>query len=417
MKTLRIVSRAAATRAGRNHPLQHGAVSTCNRPAQVRLYSETSIDKPIEGPRDLPNPLEKESSNPSTKGPSTSTSPVDAGAIGTVTASTATSGLGATSGVNTGDTSIVPPNRQLRTFMKKFTRSHPVSSDGFRELMRHVSHPVVIVTSLSWPRHEAWTKYAPPDGSLSEAMPLQETLKDESQEPNHNVENTSTSATQVDLSSSKDVAAEELSTSQESTTPWPVPRAMTISSFSSLSLKPTPSVMFNISLPSHTYGAIASSRRFNVHVLADNHAGARLAHHFSQGQSHLKPEIDGELLKLAGKFQADMQWRKQVADMKQGKRKGGWAPVSRDAVPRIRDSGVLYTLRCIVRLSHNTDSGKSWNRGLIRIDNHSAIVVGNIEDVVYEDVDSDGHPPSENTVALSYANKQYRSTGEPLDPL
>ncbi|EQB46371.1 flavin reductase like domain-containing protein [Colletotrichum gloeosporioides Cg-14] len=70
------------------------------------------------------------------------------------------------------------------------------------------------------------------------------------------------------------------------------PRGMTMSSFVSLSMDPVPLVSFNVRTPSRTLAAIEDlGGRFNVHVLAEGEAGARVAEWFTRGNS------DGEVFK------------------------------------------------------------------------------------------------------------------------
>ncbi|KAK3297215.1 uncharacterized protein B0H64DRAFT_440688 [Chaetomium fimeti] len=58
-----------------------------------------------------------------------------------------------------------------------------------------------------------------------------------------------------------------------------------MSSFTSLALTPTPVVSFNIATPSRTLDAVAASGCFNIHVLADDAGGARVADWFTGGNA------------------------------------------------------------------------------------------------------------------------------------
>jgi flavin reductase (DIM6/NTAB) family NADH-FMN oxidoreductase RutF len=73
-------------------------------------------------------------------------------------------------------------------------------------------------------------------------------------------------------------------------------RGMTVSSFNTVTLSPTPVVAFNVRRPSETLNALQSSARFCVHLLASTDATARLARDFSRGNEnlHLSAEDKGE---------------------------------------------------------------------------------------------------------------------------
>lgn len=64
-------------------------------------------------------------------------------------------------------------------------------------------------------------------------------------------------------------------------------RGMTVSSFNTVTLSPTPVVAFNVRRPSQTLNALQSSALFCVHLLASTDATARLARDFSRGNENL----------------------------------------------------------------------------------------------------------------------------------
>ncbi|KAI0016026.1 flavin reductase like domain-containing protein [Xylariomycetidae sp. FL0641] len=74
---------------------------------------------------------------------------------------------------------------------------------------------------------------------------------------------------------------------------WKFARAMTVSSFASLSLDPH-YVTFNVSLPSKTLAVIEKTRQFNVHFLRGTAYGAQIADHYARNpgrtQAHFLPE-------------------------------------------------------------------------------------------------------------------------------
>ncbi|OJJ49310.1 hypothetical protein ASPZODRAFT_129748 [Penicilliopsis zonata CBS 506.65] len=62
-------------------------------------------------------------------------------------------------------------------------------------------------------------------------------------------------------------------------------RGMTVSSFNTVSLSPSPIISFNVRRPSETLAALLLSDRFLVHLLAPNLRTAALARAFSRGNN------------------------------------------------------------------------------------------------------------------------------------
>lgn len=149
------------------------------------------------------------------------------------------------------------------------------------------------------------------------------------------------------------------------------PRAMTMSSFTSLTLAPTPLVTFNVRVPSRTLDAIAASGHFNIHVLAGDVSGAAVAAHFTRGNlgDDAFEQLDGV------RYQLDAQ------------------------PPVLRGGGVLFALRC--RLLEDAAEG-----GLVKVRDH-VIVVGEVVEMI----------PGEGKeeFGLVYADRRYRTVGEVLE--
>jgi flavin reductase (DIM6/NTAB) family NADH-FMN oxidoreductase RutF len=157
------------------------------------------------------------------------------------------------------------------------------------------------------------------------------------------------------------------------------PRAMTMSSFTSLTLSPTPLVTFNVAVPSRTLDAITASRAFNVHVLSGDEAGAALASRFTRGNS-----ADGDAL-----FEG-VEWSRLP---------GSGDGETTKSPPLLKGEGVVHVLRC--RVLDDAPHG-----GLMRVRDH-VIVVGE----VLGTVDGDGKAG----LGLTYADRRYRRAGEELD--
>ncbi|KAF5018207.1 hypothetical protein F66182_9819 [Fusarium sp. NRRL 66182] len=149
------------------------------------------------------------------------------------------------------------------------------------------------------------------------------------------------------------------------------PRAMTMSSFTSLTLSPTPLVTFNIATPSRTLDAIRASGIFNVHVLTGDERGASVASHFTKGN-------------VGGKAFEGLEYAQDGED----------APV-------LTGEGVMFALRCRVLRDAPED-------GLVRVRDH-VIVVGEVEEMVR--VDEEG----EDEFGLVYADRRYRQIGGVLE--
>ncbi|KAF7542449.1 hypothetical protein G7Z17_g11562 [Cylindrodendrum hubeiense] len=149
------------------------------------------------------------------------------------------------------------------------------------------------------------------------------------------------------------------------------PRAMTMSSFTSLTLSPTPLVTFNVATPSRTLDAIRASGAFTVHILAGDAAGAAVASHFTRGN------LGGNVLEGLEEVTCDTE---------------GEAPV-------LRGEGVLFALRCRVL----ADAAEG---GLVRVRDH-VIVVGEVVAMV--------PVTGEKGFGLVYADRRYRQVGGVLE--
>ncbi|KAH7141318.1 flavin reductase like domain-containing protein [Dactylonectria estremocensis] len=149
------------------------------------------------------------------------------------------------------------------------------------------------------------------------------------------------------------------------------PRAMTMSSFTSLTLSPTPLITFNVATPSRTLDAVRASGAFAVHVLAGDAAGASVAAHFTRGN------VGGHVLDGLEDIEVE----------------GG------DGPPVLRGEGVLFALRCRVL----ADAAEG---GLVRVRDH-VIVVGEVKAMV--------PVAGEKGFGLVYADRRYRRVGEVLE--
>ncbi|KAK4138549.1 hypothetical protein BT67DRAFT_413006 [Trichocladium antarcticum] len=155
----------------------------------------------------------------------------------------------------------------------------------------------------------------------------------------------------------------------------PVPRAMTMSSFTSLALRPTPVVSFNIATPSRTFDAVAASRQFNIHVLADDASGARIADWLAGGNAGAR-EVFARLAE-----------------------EGGCEMSMAEGAPVLKGAGVLYVVRC--RLLDQPSAG------LVRVRDH-VIVLGEVVEIVEG---PGAQTEVEERFGLVYADRRYRQLG------
>ncbi|KFZ08988.1 hypothetical protein V502_09003 [Pseudogymnoascus sp. VKM F-4520 (FW-2644)] len=155
-------------------------------------------------------------------------------------------------------------------------------------------------------------------------------------------------------------------------------RGMTVSSFTTVTLTPTPIVSFNIRRPSRTLDAIRQSRQFLIHILSATESGANVAHGFTKGNS------------------TDVFANQQFAV---------WNVGSKYPLPLLSSPGVTKVLRCKLR-----DEGEG--AGLIEVGDHM-LVLADVESIIEP-------PPTKDAAALedrglSYLDRAYREVGKVID--
>lgn len=156
------------------------------------------------------------------------------------------------------------------------------------------------------------------------------------------------------------------------------PRAMTMSSFTSLTLTPTPVITFNVLAPSRTLDAISSTRYFNIHILSGDASGAAVADHFTRGN------MDGNIFEgLEG------------AEVTERSQDGAESRIPGAEVPVLRGDGVLHVLRC--KLADDEPA-----KGLMKVRDH-VIVVGEVVEMLAG--------TKAKVFSLAYADRKYRQVG------
>lgn len=177
----------------------------------------------------------------------------------------------------------------------------------------------------------------------------------------------------------------------------PTPRGMTMSSFTSLSLRPTPIVTFNIATPSRTLDAVTQSREFNIHVLRGDGEGARVAEWFRRGNA------DG-----LGVFDEGMMWEgcgckyvdAPLSSQPQEQQEEGAGAVALAVAPLLKGKGVLYAMKC--KVLDDAPTG-----GLVRVRDHVVVLAEVVEILEGEDA------PAE-VFGLAYADRRYRTVGNTM---
>ncbi|KAI9055238.1 hypothetical protein LZ554_000202 [Drepanopeziza brunnea f. sp. 'monogermtubi'] len=176
---------------------------------------------------------------------------------------------------------------------------------------------------------------------------------------------------------------------------------MTLSSFSTVTLHPTPHVTFNIRSPSRTLSALTSTRYFIIHVLEANTEGAAMAAAFANA---VYPGLSKKRLLALQEIFREAAGKGQLAV--EAVYEHGKLVCS---LPRFTGKGVKFSLECRVLGDEDRAGG-----GLIRVGHHVMVIarvcampmVGKGEEEV---VDSGR---DEGIAALSYAFGKYGVFGE-----
>ncbi|KAI3335117.1 flavin reductase like domain-containing protein [Ustulina deusta] len=220
----------------------------------------------------------------------------------------------------------------------------------------------------------------------------------------------------------------------------PIARGITASSLTSLCIRPRPHVMFNMTLPSTMYEALVACKDFNVHVLAPDESGARVARVFSRGNRLPSPrvgraksskyafDVDADLgvfvgLKGEGLHHVEIAnrdaWHEQYQDAKErGHLVSGPShdvdPSMHDPeaaepmrqvhhVPCLRSRGIMEVLNCrLVRTIHPELPNAGQN----------VVMIGEVVGVIFPKESNENF--NRAPIALGYADRKYRSVGDAI---
>ena len=157
------------------------------------------------------------------------------------------------------------------------------------------------------------------------------------------------------------------------------PRGVTVSSFCTVTLHPTPIISFNLRVPSRTWDAIKASKRLSVSLLAASPQGATAAHAFT-----LPYEQPHEPFKRLEALGASVKFRNGKSNP-----------------PDITWREAVYT---------KINADLLW-RQCVRVGDH-IIVVAKVTDVRHDESSTDPI-----TSALAYGMRGYRSLGGEIKPM
>lgn len=166
-------------------------------------------------------------------------------------------------------------------------------------------------------------------------------------------------------------------------------RGVTVSSFTSITLHPKPTISFNIRTPSRTWDAISESGRLLAHVLSASPEGAALAHVFT-----LPYQRPAEPFFRASRL---------GSNVRPGHRSGSLQLYG----PSVELEGAVV---CI--FAARVDPSKT-----VTVGDHK-IVVAEVEQVRFRGRGSPGfnRDAAEHASGLSYAQRGYRGIGEQIEP-
>jgi hypothetical protein len=173
---------------------------------------------------------------------------------------------------------------------------------------------------------------------------------------------------------------------------------MTLSSFTTLTLTPSPIITFNIKNPSRTLSALSQSRNFLIHILEASENGMKIADAFTKGNADDRSLFLHENKDVFG-----------VEEVGVGKENG-----VEIKIPMLKAEGVISVLRCVVlgaregveKEVEEDKRSKSNGSAIIRVGNHM-LVLGKVEEII--------GGGEEGRSGLCYADGRYRRVGDVIE--
>ncbi|KAH8815916.1 flavin reductase like domain-containing protein [Xylogone sp. PMI_703] len=182
----------------------------------------------------------------------------------------------------------------------------------------------------------------------------------------------------------------------------PIFRGMTLSSFTTLTLTPSPIVTFNIRRPSRTLDAIRDSKHFLIHMLSATESGAGVANEFTQG--NIDTEGNERDVFNSSKFVIQHDVVKPSGN--------GNTTLERLVLPMMVAKGITKVLRCEVL---NTSHDLSKSDGLVEVGDH-VLILAKVLDILGSPGKGRRSSGTDEEDGLCYANGKYRKHGQVIDP-
>lgn len=171
-----------------------------------------------------------------------------------------------------------------------------------------------------------------------------------------------------------------LSAASKDVVPHNLFRGLTLSSVTSLSLKPHPLIQFNLQLPSFTSDALHETGYFAVHLLKPNSASIKLAREFSKGA-------------IINEKDSTYSPTRPFEDLVENVHYNTYKIEGTDLViPLLKNSERVLICQ---------------KRDVFQVGDHE-IWVGQIEDIKVNDTKSTG--------GLLYCNRNFHTLGEKIEP-
>ncbi|KAK3718675.1 hypothetical protein LTR37_004892 [Vermiconidia calcicola] len=167
-------------------------------------------------------------------------------------------------------------------------------------------------------------------------------------------------------------------------------RGVTVSSFNTVTLFPTPIVSFNLKVPSRSWDAIVDSGRLRVHFLSATPEGAAVAHEFTQAYD--RPDEPFRRLRAAGAHVGPRSWERNRQLL---------------TPPRVSMEGVVC--RVDARLIKEQCVQVGDHVIVIAEVGHVAVQVARLGESTPVDLEA--------VAGLAYARRGYRTVGAEVEPM
>jgi hypothetical protein len=282
----------------------------------------------------------------------------------------------------------IPPFEDLGELEPDESFSYPAKIENTIAPYENKFHPLRKPTGSS-------TLLAEPDWALKHEPGLATSLRQLMRTTTHSVVVLTTLAPPTDPETLKELS--------EPSPPRPSRyRGMTLSSFTTLTLTPSPIITFNIRAPSRTLDALRSTRHFLIHVLAATQSGVNVAEAFTKGKG-------------ADAFKS-LHFRTDQEHVKIGRKQKNRGE-EQIVLPLIMSTGIIRVLKCQVlpAIGHGGPKGPGKDgdneEGFVKVGDHELVLakVHSILPRAYPRLPWKGDEVWPE--ALSYAHGKYRRIG------